>query len=142
MLHTAVALSIVFGFIASEFLGLFAGGLISGGYLAFYLTQPLRIVSTLVISLVTYLCIKILSHFMILFGRRRFALCVLLGLLLSSLYSANYYFLTNIPYDMRAIGYIIPGLIANDMEKQGIIKTLLMVILITLLTWVCLHMVG
>ena len=35
--------------------------------------------------------------------------------------------------DLRVIGYIIPGLIANDMEKQGIIRTSLALIIVTAL---------
>lgn len=30
-----------------------------------------------------------------------------------------------IPQDIRIIGHVVPGLIANDMYKQGIFKTLL-----------------
>jgi hypothetical protein len=37
------------------------------------------------------------------------------------------------------IGYIIPGLIANDMIKQGVIKTLIMVMLVSALIWMAMH---
>ena len=30
-----------------------------------------------------------------------------------------------IPQDIRIIGHVVPGLIANDMYKQGVFKTLL-----------------
>jgi cell shape-determining protein MreD len=33
--------------------------------------------------------------------------------------------------DVRAIGFIIPGLIANDMIKQGVVNTVLSVALVT-----------
>ena len=34
-------------------------------------------------------------------------------------------------FDMRIIGYIVPGLIANDMLKQGVFKTLAAVLLLS-----------
>ena len=36
MLQQAIGLSIILGFLSTELLGLFTGGLISAGYLAFY----------------------------------------------------------------------------------------------------------
>jgi hypothetical protein len=50
---------------------------------------------------------------------------VLLGFILGWL--ARYYGLfANLPgaYSAEVIGFIIPGLIANSMEKQGILRTL------------------
>ncbi|MDX9784797.1 MAG: poly-gamma-glutamate biosynthesis protein PgsC/CapC, partial [Spirochaetia bacterium] len=35
--------------------------------------------------------------------------------------------------DLRIIGYIVPGLIANDMLKQGVGKTLAMVLVVAIL---------
>ena len=34
-----------------------------------------------------------------------------------------------IPQDARIIGHVVPGLIANDMYKQGVLRTLLGVVL-------------
>jgi hypothetical protein len=34
--------------------------------------------------------------------------------------------------DLRTIGYVIPGLIANDMYKQGVVKTILAVGVVSL----------
>ncbi|MCF0261909.1 MAG: hypothetical protein HUK23_03235, partial [Sphaerochaetaceae bacterium] len=46
MLQIAVSLSVILGFLSSELLGIASGGLISAGYLAFFFSSPLRIVST------------------------------------------------------------------------------------------------
>ena len=40
----------------------------------------------------------------------------------------SYFYLSSFSLDMRIIGYIIPGLIASDMEKQGIVRTTLALI--------------
>ena len=139
MLHSAVALSIVLGFACTEFLGLMTGGMISSGYLAFYLEQPYRVASTLLLAIMVFVFVKLLSKCLILFGRRRFMLTVLLGIFLSVIVEKSFIFMTDINQDMRIIGYIIPGLIANDMIKQGVFKTLIMVILVSALIWMAMH---
>lgn len=133
MLQQAIGLSIIMGFLSTELLGLFTGGLISAGYLAFYVEQPYRILATLALSLVVYAATQLVSRVVILYGRRRFMLTVILGILLGWLYESQAYYLSGISQDLRVIGYIIPGLLANDMCKQGIWRTVLMVLVCALL---------
>ena len=140
MLHAAVAVSVIIGLISTEFLGVLTGGLVSAGYLAFYLEQPFRVATTLLLAVLVTLLVKGAQNFLILFGRRRFVLTVLLSMLLSSLIEWSFIFLIDLHQDLRIIGYIIPGLIANDMEKQGIVRTLLMVLLSAALIWLVMHL--
>ena len=120
MLQQAIGLSILLGFLSTELLGLFTGGLVSAGYLAFFVEQPYRILSTIVLSLVVYGLTKLIGRAVILYGRRRFMLTVLLGILLGWLYEKQAYYFSGVSQDLRIIGYMIPGLLANDMCKQGI----------------------
>ena len=129
MLETAITLSIVFGFIISEALGILSGGLVSAGYLAFFIDQPLRIAATLGLSIFIALLVNSISQWLILFGRRRFVLTILLSLVAAWLFERFSYRMNLIPQDMRIIGYLISGLIANDMVRQGVIKTLLAAVL-------------
>lgn len=140
MLHAAVAISVVLGFVSTEFLGLLSGGIVSAGYLAFYLEQPFRIVSTLLLSIITAYAVKGLSHFMIIYGRRRFMLTVLLSIIFSSILEKSFYLVAPFGQDIRVIGYIIPGLIANDIQKQGVFKTILTVLVIALLIYLFMHL--
>lgn len=140
MLHSAVAISIILGFLSTEFLGVLSGGLVSAGYLAFYLEQPFRILTTILLAILTCGIVKLLQRWVILFGRRRFMLTVLLSLIFASIVERSFFYMTDINQDLRIIGYIIPGLIANDMEKQGIFKTLLMVLLIAVIIWLIMHL--
>ena len=133
MLQQAIGLSIILGFISTELLGLFTGGLVSAGYLAFFLEQPYRVASTLVLSLVVYGLTKLISKAVILYGRRRFMLTVILGILLGWIYESHAYYLNGISQDLRIIGYMIPGLLANDMCKQGVWRTVLMAMVCALL---------
>jgi len=123
MLHTAVALSVVLGFLVSELAGILTGGLISAGYLAFYFNEPLRLLSTLVLAIVICLIVKGLKNVLILFGRRRFMLTIMVSIIFVFLIERFYYAIPVAKTDLRVIGYVVPGLIANDMDKQGILKT-------------------
>jgi len=133
MLQQAIGLSIILGFLSTELLGIFTGGLISAGYLAFYVEQPWRILSTVVLSLVVYLITLLISKVCILYGRRRFMITVILGILLGWLYEELSFYFAGMSQDLRIIGYIIPGLLANDMCKQGVLRTIVMVMVCALL---------
>ncbi len=131
MLYSSVALSIILSFISTEFVGVLTGGMISAGYLAYYFNSPTRIISTLLVAILITLAIKVLKNFLILYGRRRFMLSVLLSIFFVYIFQKMYFYLSAFDVDLRIIGYIIPGLIANDMEKQGIIKTILSLLAIS-----------
>lgn len=133
MLQQAIGLSIILGFISTELLGLFTGGLVSAGYLAFFLEQPYRVASTLLLSMAVYGLTKLIGKAVILYGRRRFMLTVILGILLGWVYESHAYYLNGISQDLRIIGYMIPGLLANDMCKQGVWRTVLMAMACALL---------
>ncbi|NLO15161.1 MAG: poly-gamma-glutamate biosynthesis protein PgsC [Clostridiales bacterium] len=125
MIQSAVFLSIVLGFLSHEFLGIATGGLISGGYLALNMAQPLRLASTYLASILVFLLVRLMSRHIILFGYRRFMASILTGLVMIWLFEKLMPVMPYIDQDIRAVGYIIPGLIANDMLRQGVIKTTL-----------------
>ncbi len=131
MLYSSVALSIVLSFISAEFIGVLTGGMISAGYLAYYAYEPTRILSTLAVAVLICFLVKALQHFLIIYGRRRFILCTLISVFSVFLLERCYFYLSTVSVDLRVIGYIIPGLIASDMLKQGILKTLLALTTVT-----------
>lgn len=133
MLYSTVALSVIFSFISTELTGILTGGMISAGYLAFWFQEPMRILSTLLMSVLIALILKGSRHFLILYGRRRFMLSVLLSIFGVYMVEKLYFYISFISHDMRIIGYIIPGLIASDMDKQGIFRTLVSVSVIALI---------
>ena len=133
MLFSTVALSVILSFLVTELTGLLTGGMVSAGYLAFYFSEPMRILSTFLLSALIALILRLSREFLILYGRRRFMLSILLSLLFVYALEKAYFILSPLSLDLRVIGYIIPGLIANDMEKQGIIRTSLALIIVTAL---------
>lgn len=129
MLFQAIGLGLVVSLVFTEILGLAAGGLVVPGYIALYLDQPLRILGTVLAALATYACVRVLSRFILLYGRRTMVFCVLGGFLFG--YLTRYLLVLNASLDLgmdasllQAVGYIIPGLIAYWMMRQGIVETL------------------
>ena len=134
MLHKAIGISIILGFLFSEFLGIATGGLVSAGYMAFFMGTPARVISTLALSLIIYSLTLLLQKYIIIYGKRRFMVVVLLSLIgtwLVEQYLSKY--LGFIGQDVRMVGFIIPGLIANDMFKQGVVKTLAAVTILSVI---------
>ena len=121
----AIGLGIILSLFFTETLGVTAGGVIVPGYIALFLHEPTMVVGTFAISIATYLIIKFLSYFMIIYGKRRLVLSLLIGFLI------GYFVKENVDNgDLLVIGNIIPGLIARWMDRQGVLRTT-SVILIT-----------
>ena len=132
MLYKTMAMSVILGFLSAELLGIATGGLVSAGYLAFFMGIPARVVSTLAVSVVIYLATLLLQKWIIIYGRRRFIVVVLLSVIFTWLIEQ----LTHLGItgtDIRMVGFIIPGLIANDMLRQGMVKTLAGVSIVAIL---------
>lgn len=141
MASTSIVVSIVLGFFFGEMTGWLTGGLVAPGYLALYIDQPLRILMTYMAALLAFFLIKLLAKITILFGRRRFMAFILAGICMGALLDAVVRLIPPSGTDLRAIGYVVPGLIANDIWKQGLWRTLLGSLVITLATRVVLLLI-
>ena len=131
MIELSVVLGIFLGLLSYEFLGISPGGLVAPGYVALFLDQPMRIAGTFIVSVCTFLLINWVSNYVVMFGRRRFAVTMLTSFLLRWLWEELLLRSpVNIP-ELRVIGYIVPGLIANDMERQGLIATICSLIIVS-----------
>ena len=125
MVEEAIGLGLAISLIFSETLGLAAGGMVVPGYLALMIHEPLRILGTILVSLLTYGGLKLLSRYVLVFGRRRIVVAVLMGFTFGALSRDLFLFRYNdVPLDLRTIGFVIPGLIANWMDRQGVLPTL------------------
>lgn len=127
-----VALSLIF----SELTGLSPAGLVVPGYIALSLQSPTRVVYTLVVALIAWGTARLLARFMILYGRRRFTVLILLTFVLNLIITGS----GILPFDPGMIGAVVPGIIANEFEKQGIRKSLLSLavvvgLLVLLMMW-------
>ncbi len=129
MIEIAIGIGMVLSLFFTETLGVTAGGIIVPGYIALYMTDPIKILATFSVSLIVFLIVRSLSSFMLIYGKRRLVLSLLLGFILGYL-SKIYLSDINEVNDLSVIGNIIPGLIASWMDRQGILRTI-SVILIT-----------
>ena len=130
MIDLAVGLGVIFSLLFNEFFGVAAGGIVVPGYVALQLHDPYQLFGTLTVAFLTFLILRASSHFIFIYGRRRMVLAILIGFLLG--YLSRQLVLHNLFYiDIRfqAIGFIIPGLIANWMERQGLFHTIAGVII-------------
>lgn len=125
MVDLAVGLGVVFSLLFNEFFGVAAGGIVVPGYVALQLHDPFQLIGTLVVAFLTFLILKGTSHFMFVYGRRRMVLAILIGFILGYLSrQLVLHHLFDVDIRFQAIGFIIPGLIANWMERQGLIQTI------------------
>ena len=128
MIEISIGLGIILSLVLSEALGVTAGGIIVPGYISLFLEQPVQVVSTFLVAILVWLIIKGLSKVMFLYGKRRIVLALILGFLFGYL-SRTIYVDTESIKSVAVIGNIIPGLIANWMDRQGVVRTVSVVLL-------------
>lgn len=144
LLAISIGLGLVVSLLFSELFGLAAGGLVVPGYIALYVTHPIDIAATLVAALLTFFLVRIVSTFVIVYGRRRTALMILVGYAMGALLNAVIASalessvdpalahgvapalgaMGRTPLEAGVIGYIVPGLVAIWLDRQGVLPTL------------------
>lgn len=135
MTFETLFIGIVIAVLYVEIMEIYPGGIIVPGYIALYLDQPLRVLITILIAFLSLLTYRILSRFFILFGRRRFVTMILLGTLWAELWFLLLPQILSSPLELRAIGWLIPGLLANNLEKQKILPTLASMITVSVIVY-------
>lgn len=125
MFEASIGFGVIISLFFLETFGAAAGGIVVCGYVAMYLHQPWTVLGTLLISFVVYGIVKLIGLWVFMYGRRRMVISVLSGFILGWIVR-SYGLFGYLPgdYSAQVIGYIIPGLIANSMDRQGIVSTL------------------
>lgn len=117
--------------------GLYPGGIIVPSYLVLFIHEPARIVGTFVAALLAMGVYRLASGWLILFGRRRFVFLILVGGMLAFLGHRVLPIFFPVSLEFRVIGWVIPGLIASHLERQGVIVTSAALVTVTVATaWV------
>ncbi len=130
-MYEIVFLGIIVSIIFYEITDVSPGGIIVPGSMVFYINQLNRMVYTVLIAVGTYLVMRFLSRYLIVFGKRKYTLTILIAVILNILFIKTIGLLT-IFMNISLIGYIIPGIIANDFNRQGIVKTVLSLGIVTI----------
>jgi gamma-polyglutamate biosynthesis protein CapC len=133
---------IVIGAVASlfmtEFFGISPGGVIVPGYVALFFPEPARILATILDAAIAWGAVRLVSRYAILFGRRRYAAFILAGFLARFLVERLLPGLIPEAPALAAVGWLVPGIIAQEADRQGPLRTLIALAaaaLLVRLTW-------
>ena len=132
MIEISIGLGIVLSLVLSESLGVTAGGIIVPGYISLYLHQPIQVVITLLVAIIVWGIIQGLGKIIFLYGKRRIVLALILGFFFGYI-TRNFLYVNEDFGSLAVIGNIIPGLIANWMDRQGVTRTISVIILTSVL---------
>ena len=135
LLTASIGIGLAVSLLFSEMFGLAAGGMVVPGYVALYLNRPIDVVLTVGAAFIAYLVVHMLSTFIIVYGKRRTVLMIIIGYLVRGLFElipfnvVDPFFrisqrVSGAPADFSVIGFVIPGLIAIWMDRQGVLETL------------------
>lgn len=136
VVRVALVVGVIVSIVFYERVQLTTGGAIVPAYLALFLAAPLYIGVTLVSGYLTYLIVSVvIAKRWILYGRRKFEVEMLVGLVLVAVASSA----ASIASDrsdaslsaLTGIGFLIPGVLAHDMFRQKPGKTLFAVLVTT-----------
>lgn len=130
MLTLTLGLGVAVSLLLLQLTGLSAGGVIAPGYVALVLDRPGTLLGLALISLACWGLVALLSRWLFLYGARRFGLTVLLALVLGTglelLQPGPLAAGFGLSLDWGGLAYIVPGLIAHQFDRQGLLPTLLM----------------
>ena len=126
MLTAALIIGVATSLLLTELTGLSPGGIIVPGYVALLLDRPAALLGFLLVAGASYGIVLALGTWLMLYGSRRFAVAVLTGLTLSvGAQWASPVLMPNY-VEWAGLGFIVPGLLAHQFDRQGVLPTLIM----------------
>jgi poly-gamma-glutamate biosynthesis protein PgsC/CapC len=141
MTYETFFVGIILAALYVEIMDIYPGGIIVPAYLALFLDQPLRILVTVTVALLSLVSYRFLSRSLILFGRRRFVMLILLGALWGQAWFLLAPHIYSGPAELRVIGWVIPGLLANNLERQKFFQTLASLFTVSVLVYFVMKLV-
>ena len=142
MIYETLIIGILIAVLYTEITNVFPGGIIVPAYMALYLDEPLRVLMTIVIAFLSLFTYQWLSRSLILFGKRRFVMFILLGVVWAQLWIILLPYVFKGPSGLKVIGLIIPGLLANNLEKQNTFSTLASLVIVSTIIYATVRIIG
>ena len=134
--YLAIVIGTVLSLIVDEVFGIQCGGYIVPGYLAMVCDDIACVLIVFALSLITYLIINyVLPKFMILFGKRKFAVSLIVSIILKLATEMLFPMIPFASVTFRGVGAITPSLLANSYSRQGIIYTIPATLIVTYITF-------
>ena len=132
---------LVVGFVYYEVTGISPGGVVAPAYCALYVREPNMILTTVLIALAVWAVITILSKRFVIYGRRRLLLAILIGFCIKAAIAVWLQPAVALTLNLQSIGYIVPGLIANEMARQKVVPTVVSLGTVSLMIYLVLLLV-
>lgn len=142
MILETLFIGLVLALLWGEVTDVAPGGLVVAGYFALYIDRPLRVAATLAAALIALAVYRFLSGHLLLFGRRRFVLLVLVGAVVSQAWLLLLPGIFAAPAELRVIGWVVPGILASSLTRQKALPTLASLAAVSTLTFALVRLVG
>jgi poly-gamma-glutamate biosynthesis protein PgsC/CapC len=127
MLIAALAIGSALSLGLLHLTGLSAGGIVTPGYLALVLDKPRDLAIIVLAAIAAWTIVRLIGDWLMLYGARRFGVTVLIGLCLSLAGNLAAQRSLVLAGDWTGLGYIVPGLLAHQLDRQGFFTTMLLV---------------
>jgi poly-gamma-glutamate biosynthesis protein PgsC/CapC len=134
MESVTVGLGILIGLVWNRRTGWSCGGTITPGLLALYAGEPYGVALALALGVALTVLLTAAARLLSLYGKERVGAAMLLALLARAGWE---FFISPAPLNLHWIGWVVPGLIAADCDRQGIGMTLCGALSCTLVTSFC-----
>lgn len=134
--YLALVIGICLSLLCEEIFGINSGGSICPGFFAMVCDDIPTICLILTITLLDYLVVQyVLPKFMILYGKRRFTVVLILSVVFKLLFEQLFPLLPFATVSFRGIGVMSTGILANNCIRQGFRYTIPACIVVTALTY-------
>ncbi len=135
-INTVIILGVILSLLFTELTGFLPAGLVVPGYLVLLINLPQAIFLTFLISLLTYIIVQFgVGKVTILYGKRKFAAMITVGIVLQFVLRAILPLDYGNVSELAAVGIIVPGLLANTIQRQGLATTFFSTGLLTAVTY-------
>ena len=121
-----LAAGMLLGMLYYQRTGWACGGIITPGVIAMYAGDPMQSGIALLAGLVTFLLLEALVRVSGIYGRQRLAAAMLIALAL------RYPLVSAWGETSLWLGWVVPGLVGADMQRQGILVTLSAVVSVSI----------
>lgn len=118
-------IGILVSLFVTETTGYSPGGVVTAGYLALFALQPAWLAGTFAVAVVSWGVVRQLESRLLLYGRRLFAMHLLTGMLIGQAVMLAGRGMSHWDWGISVIGWIVPGLLARDFDRQGMLPTVL-----------------
>ena len=115
--------------------GFACGGIITPGVIAMYIGDPAKVGVSLAAGLLTWAILEIVVRFTGIYGRQRLAVAMLIALAL------RYPLVSVLGETSLWLGWVVPGLMGADIQRQGLLTTLSAAVSVSIATVMAVYLI-